>query len=390
MRARRPLLARLLAALLALAFVAAACSDDGGETATAAPDEGASETTSTTAADDGDPFPGTTWETRTPEEVGLDPARLEELNTYLEGTDSNCVAVIKDGYLVDERYWHETDGETNQEIFSASKSTTSTLVGIAEEQGYLDIEQPASDFITEWQGTPSEDVTIKNLLSNDSGRYYDVETDYMRMAAGSPDRTEFAISLDQQHPPGEHWEYNNSAIQTLEAVIERSTGQDMEEFAQANLLEPIGMSSSISRDQAGNPAAFMGVQAGCLDMARFGYLFLQEGNWDGEQVVPAEWVAEATGAPSQDLNSAYGYLWWRNADGGWILPAVGGLSDGVFWEGAPLDAYAALGLGNQIILVLPSENMVVARAGPTGRNDSAANQSTSVGRVAELVVAAQG
>jgi CubicO group peptidase (beta-lactamase class C family) len=382
--------ARWLLPLVAVLVLVASCSDAGSETSTdTGTDDDTTETADPTApGDETTVFPGETWETASAADVGLDQAKLDELNSYLEGTDSNCVAVIKDGYLVDEAYWNETDEQTDQEIFSASKSVSSTLVGIAQEQGHLDIEQPASDFITEWQGTPSESVTIKNLLSNDSGRYYDFQTDYMKMAAGSPDRTEFAIGLDQQHEPGTHWEYNNSAIQTLEAVLERATGQDVEEYAQENLFEPIGMTSTISRDQAGNPATFMGVQAGCTDMARFGYLFLQEGNWDGEEVVSSEWVAEATAA-SQSLNEAYGYLWWRNTDGGWLLPVVGGEGEGKFWADAPLDAYAALGLGNQIILVLPSENMVVARAGPTGNRDSAANQGTSVSEIARLAVAAQ-
>lgn len=372
-----------LAVALAIALVVAACSGSGDETSTDTAADGGS----TTPTTEGVVFPGDTWETADPAEVDLDPAVLAELDAYLESTGSNCMAVIKDGYLVDQQYWNGTDADSNQEIFSASKSVTSTLVGIAQAQAHLDITQPASDFITEWKGTPSESVTIENLLSNDSGRYYDFQTDYLTMAAGSPDRTAFAIGLEQQHEPGTHWEYNNSAIQTLEAVLERATGQDVEEFAQENLFEPIGMSSTISRDQAGNPATFMGVQAGCLDMARFGYLFLQDGDWDGEQVVESEWVEQATSA-SQDLNTAYGYLWWRNTDDRWLVPAVGAEGEGRFWKDAPLDAYAALGLGNQIILVLPSENMVVTRAGPARNRDSATNQGTSVSEIARLAVEA--
>jgi CubicO group peptidase (beta-lactamase class C family) len=384
----RPRLLPLLSFALAMILVASACSgDDDGETST---DTGATADTKLPEVEDdtiGASFPGETWDLTSPQKVGLDQAGLDELASYLDTTDSNCLVVIKDGQLVEEVYWNGTDADANQEIWSASKSVTSTLVGLAQEQGFLEIEQPASDFITEWQGTPSESVTIENLLSNDSGRYWDFETDYLKMAAGSPDRTAFAIGLDQQHDPGTHWEYNNSAIQTLEAVLERSTGQDVEDFAQENLFEPIGMTSTIGRDQSGTPATFMGVQAGCLDMARFGYLFLQHGNWDGEQVVPAEWTEQATAA-SQDLNQAYGYLWWRNTDGGWIAPGIAEPRDTVFWEDAPLDAYAALGLGGQIVLVLPNENMVVARAGPNSSGDDPTPQ-TDVNEVARLAVAAQ-
>lgn len=377
MSSRRP-----TAALALLALLLGACSGSGGQTAT----DRAPDTTTSTTVPEEVVFPGDTWETAAPADVGLDPAVLAELDAYLEGTGSNCMAVIKDGYLVDEHYWNGTDTETNQEIFSASKSVTSTLVGIAQSEGHLDIDQPASDFITEWKGTPSESVTIRNLLSNDSGRYYDFRTDYLEMTSAE-DRTAFAIGLDQQHEPGTHWEYNNSAIQTLEAVLERATGQDVEEFAQEHLFGPIGMSSTIARDKAGNPATFMGVQAGCLDMARFGYLFLRGGVWDGEQVVDADWVEEATTA-SQDLNTAYGYLWWRNTDGRWLVPALGTEGEGRFWKDAPLDAFAALGLGGQIILVLPSEDIVVTRAGPARPRDEVSEQGTDVSEIARLVIAA--
>ncbi|MDZ7732757.1 MAG: serine hydrolase [Acidimicrobiia bacterium] len=327
--------------------------------------------------------------TATPRCSGSHAASLDELRAYLESTGSNCMAVVKDGRLVEEAYWNGTDEDTDQEIWSASKSVTSALVGIASDQGHLDVDEKASVYLDEWRGTPSEDVTIRNLLSNDSGRYYDFETDYLRMTT-SEDRSTFAIDLDQQHDPGTHWEYNNSAIQTLEEILERATGQDVGEFAQENLFDPIGMSSTISRDQAGNPATFMGTQAGCRDMARFGYLFLRDGAWDGEQIVSSDYVAEAT-SPSQDLNRAYGYLWWLNADGGWLAPAVGTeQQDGLFWPDAPDDAFAALGLGNQIILVLPSHDMVVVRAGPWESDDRVELQDTSVSEMGRLAAQATG
>lgn len=385
---------RFVAVALVAALTAAACggSSSGDEqdradpTSTSAPSPSTTEaTTSTTVPASDAAFPDPDWESTEPTEVGLDPAGVEALLDHGDQINSNCMTVVRDGELAAERYWNGTDAGTDQEIFSASKSVTSTLVGIAQELGHLDIDEPASTFITEWQGTDSEDVTIRNLLSNDSGRYYDFQTDYLEMAAAAEDRTAFAIGLGQQHEPGTHWEYNNSAIQTLEAVLERATGQDMEEFAIEHLFEPIGMTSTISRDAAGNPAAFMGVQASCRDLARFGHLFLEQGNWAGEQVVPADWVEEAT-SPSQDLNTAYGYLWWLNADGGWEQPAVGVRGEGRFWQDVPLDAYAALGLGGQIVLVLPSQDMVVTRAGPWKTDEQVQGQGADVAEIARLAV----
>lgn len=390
-----------LALLLVAALVAGACSgdDDTADAATEGTDGGRSEapdatdtaeptdTTDTVPAAEAPEgsedwvYPGDEWATAAPADADIDQATLDELVAYLESTGSNCMAVVKDGVLVHEQYWNDTTPETEQEIFSASKSVTATLVGIAQDLGYLDIEQKASDFITEWQGTDSEDITIRNLLSNDSGRYYDFETDYFEMTT-APNRTEFAIALDQQHPIGEHWEYNNSAIQTLQAVLARSTEMSVNEFAAEHLFGPLGMASEYSTDASGTEPTFMGVQSNCGDMARFGYLYQRDGWWDGEQVVSSDYVSEAI-SPSQDLNRAYGYLWWLNETGG-LIPAVGTEPiDSLYWSDTPDDAFAALGLGNQIVLVLPSEGLVITRTGPP-RNDDAPVPNTSVNEVGRL------
>lgn len=353
------MLRRLSLALLPLTLLAAACAgDDAGGGASEAPAE-------EQAAGEGGAaagavvFPGEEWATAEPGDVGLAPGPLAGLSTFLEGEGSNCLVVVKDGQVVVDEAWNGTTSEGDQEVWSATKSITSTLVGIAQEEGALDIEQPASDLIEEWQGTASEDVTIRNLLSNDSGRYYDFRNDYLSMAFQAEDKSAFAIGLDQQHPPGEQWEYNNSAIQVLEEVLQRATGQEVADYAQERLFEPLGMSAEMRTDAAGNTLVFMGAQASCLDMARFGYLALNEGAWDGQQVVPAAWMAEAT-APSQEVNPRYGFLWWLYEEGTALVEP--GQPD-------PPAAYAAIGLGGQIVLVIPEDDLVVVRLGPEGIAD---------------------
>ncbi len=371
---------RWVAGVLALGLAASGCGgSDGAGGAGADTDETSSTTAAVaTPADESGgavpaavAVPGDEWDTAEPGDLGLDGAPLADLATYLQENQSNCMVVVKGGRVVASEYW-DMEPSDDREIWSASKSVTSTLVGIAQDEGLLSLDDLASDYIPEWKGTPSESVTIRNLVSNDSGRFYSFESDYTSMAVVAPDKTAYAIGLDQQHDPGTHWDYNNSAIQTLEQVIETATGQDMAEYAQEKLFGPLGMSASITRDKAGNPLAFMGVQAGCDDMARFGELFLREGAWGDEQVVSSEWVAEAT-APSQELNERYGFLWWRGFDG------------------LPDDAFAALGLGNQIVLVMPSQDMVVVRLGgaPTG-GAGVANQGAMVSEMAAAALAASG
>jgi CubicO group peptidase (beta-lactamase class C family) len=307
-------------------------------------------------------YPTEQWATVGAEDVGLDPARLDELEGLL-ADDSSCVVVVKDGQIVREAYWNGGSRERNQEVFSVTKSFTSVLVGIAAAEGTLDLDQPASDFITEWRDTPSEGVTVRDLLANVSGRYWDLATDYRSMIR-APDKTRFAIELSQQHEPGSDWEYNNSAIQTLEAVLERSTGEAVPDFARTRLFEPLGMQSTMGLDGAGNALMFMGVKSSCVDLARFGYLLLNDGAWAGEQIVPSEYVSEAT-TPATDLNAAYGYLIWLNQPGLIKLPTSTN-GQGPIWPDAPADAFAALGLGGQTVLVVPSEGLVITRQAASG------------------------
>src|SRR5687768_16341754 len=270
----------------------------------------------TAAVDRGTVFPGDDWETATPEEAGLDRAVLDEIALAAGGEwNSNCFAVVRHGRLVGEWYWNGTTPESAQEVFSVTKSFTSALVGIAQASGSLDISQPASDFITEWQGTESEAVTIEDLLSNDSGREWSPQIDYTEMVR-SPDRSAYAVGLGQMADVDTLWAYNNSAIQTLSEVLQSATGVEPAEFAETNLFGPIGMADTdMTTDGAGNTNTFFGLHSTCRDLLRFGLLYLNEGNWGGCDVIPADSVHASVDQPSQPLSASYGYLWWLNRPG---------------------------------------------------------------------------
>lgn len=316
-------------------------------------------------------FPKAEWDTVDPAAAGFDKAALDEMGKAAEANGSNCLLVTRHGKLVTESYWNGKDANSAQEVFSATKSYTSSLVGIAQGEGKLALSDSASKYITEWKGTPAEAVTVKNLISNDSGRHWDYQTDYFAMAAGAADKNKFTIAMAQDNAPGEVWVYNNSAIQTLDAVLRKATGQDTAAYAQEKLLDPIGMThSKMTKDPAGNTLTFMGLQSTCRDMARYGYLALNKGEWDGRQVLPKGWIDEAT-QPSQKLNSAYGYMWWLNTKGprpgsadpttGQTVPAS---PDAQGVKGAPENVFWALGLGNQMIAIYPDTGVVAVRLGP--------------------------
>lgn len=302
--------------------------------------------------------------------MGVDPQRLAALAEEAEDAGSTCLVVLRRGTVVGEWFWRGATPTSRREVFSVTKSVTSTLVGIAADEGLLRVDQPASEHIPSWSGTDAAAVTIGNLLSNDSGREWSATSDYSALIK-APDRTAYAVGLPQQHPPGDVWAYNNAAIQTLDAVLSSATGQRTSVFAQQRLFGPLGMRNTrLTPSGEGTNLAF-GMQSTCSDLARFGLLFDQDGSFDGQQVVSAAWVDAATGAPSQSLNAAYGYLWWLNREGNLRTPLdeINGLGapvdpkQGRIVPSAPEDLYAALGFGGQVVLVHPASDTVVVRLG---------------------------
>lgn len=264
---------------VAVALLLAAC---GGGSDSAAPGTTAptpSSTTTTTAAPDGQ------WRPVDPEEAGFDAVALEALAAEAAEARSACLFVARDGRVVGEWYFGDAGPATAQEVYSVTKSITSVLVGIAADDGDLELDDPASTWIEPWRGTPAEAVTVRDVLANASGRHWDLGSDYLGLLAAE-DRTAYGIGLAQDAPPGEVWAYNNAAIQTLEAVLEEATGDSVADFAEARLFGPLAMEDTrMTADDAGNALTFMGVRSTCRDLARFGQLVLQEGEWDGEQLV---------------------------------------------------------------------------------------------------------
>src|SRR5262245_28023144 len=249
---------------LATCLSVLACSGSGD-------DAGGSPHTTAAPADE-IVYPGAEWARADATEMGFDQAKLDAIAAQAEQAASNCLLVSREGRIVGEWYWRDTNAASSQEVFSATKSYASTLVGIAQEQGLLDVDDPASDYIDAWAGTESQDVIIANLLSNDSGRQWDAAIDYTQLPF-TPDTDALATGHTQPSPPGTTWAYNNAAIQTLDVVLRSATGVDTAAYAEDKLLGPLGMEhSDMTMDRAGNTRVFMGLQSTCEDMARFGYL----------------------------------------------------------------------------------------------------------------------
>ena len=349
-------------AVTALAL-AAACS--GSEDARPAPESPA---TATTPAPSPVPteavrYPGDTWER-------AEAGEWTDVDADLERDGSTCVAVIQDGRLVHDAYWNGGSERTTQRIYSITKSLTAILVGMQVDDGTLALDDSASEEVDEWRGTAAEAITVRSLLSMTSGRRWSDATD-RQMIRSTTDQTSFAVGLPQEREPGESWVYDNAGAQALESVLDDVTeSDDVVAMAQDRLLDPLGMRDTVwGRDGAGNALTYSGAESTCLDLARVGHLMLQEGEWDGQQLLSPDLVRQIT-TTSTPQNAAYGLLWWTNAEGRVveIWRQAGFPTDTPPYEGriapsVPPDAFWALGYGNQYIAVVPSENVVAVRLG---------------------------
>jgi CubicO group peptidase (beta-lactamase class C family) len=235
------------------------------------------------------------------------------------------------------------------------------------DDGVVRVRDSAAKYLPEWRGDPREDVTVRHLLSMTSGIQND--GDRLRQAEN---RIAFGIRQPLVAPPGTVFDYNNCACAALSVVIRAASGMEMAEFLRRRLYEPLGMTGLRHEMPAGKTLPYTGLHITARDAARFGYLFLRRGMWNGTRILSEAWIDQACRA-SQDVNPNYGYLWWVNTNG--------------FWKSLPRDAFSAQGMYGNNVTVLPSHDMVVVRlVGDAAQN--ALNKDVNVNDYATLAIAA--
>ena len=356
-----------IAVVALLGSVAVACSsgssDAGGGAEKGA---GAGSSTSSTAAaapdaEGGDDarVPGEEWVVEEPADVGMDAATMEGARDYAFAEERNTqgVVVVRDGAIVSEWYADGADADSWTASWSVAKSFASAVTGIAVADGSIaSIEDPAADYLEGWAGTDKDPITVEDILHMQSGLQWD--EDYTPSSAKSSDVVQMGLSTDElayamdrpvAEPPGTAWVYSSGDAMILGGVVEAATGERMRDYAAEHLFEPIGMEQADwwvdAEDQT---LGYCCLDSTARGFARFGLLYLHEGKWGGEQIVPADWVE----ASIEDVNAGtddpgYGYMWWLLSD----------------VEGVPDDAFAAQGHDGQFIYVIPSLDLVVVRTG---------------------------
>jgi CubicO group peptidase (beta-lactamase class C family) len=304
------------------------------------------------------------WPTASLDAVGIDSATITRLtdqivNGQYEGIRS--LLIVKDGALVHEAYFGGYDRDSLHSIYSISKSVTSALIGIAIEAGYIQgVDATLLALLPQYAAQMGDEgkreITLEQLLTMTSGLEWDESTysysdprnsHYYLERAG--DWMAYVISRPLQDTPGTQFTYNTGAVHLLGAVIERSTGQHANRFAREHLFKPLGIVSYIwPGDPQGYPYAGGsegGLRLKARDLAKFGYLYLNAGRWNGQQVIPEDWVAAST-QPRVELGpgSSYGYLWWL---GSFTI------------KGRHLDFINAEGYGGQLVNLVPELDLMV-------------------------------
>lgn len=299
------------------------------------------------------PMTGTTWETKTPESLGWNTANMQSLYDYLELKNSKSFIVLHNGKIVMEQYFN---GHTSTSLWywaSAGKTLTSTVTGIAEQEGFLNSNNKVSEYLgIGWTSAPLAKenlITCKNLLSMNSGLDDSLGDDV------SPANLQYVADA------GTRWAYHNVYVK-LQDVIAQATNQTWINYFNTKLRDKIGMTGNWIPN--GGLSVYWSTPR---SMARFGLLISANGNWNGTQIINSAYLNNAT-TTSQSINQAYGYLWWLNGKSTYHLPQSQIQFNGSLIPTAPTDMYAALGKNDQKIYVVPSKKLVIIRMGDAADN----------------------
>ena len=327
-------------------------------------------------------FPTSGWQSMSPEMLGLDPAKLDAaVNFSTASSSTQAVMVVRHGYVAAEEYFAGTSASTRHQSYSMAKSFSSALIGIAIAEGHVASvdEKLCQYYPTYWDCADASDlrskITIDHAMNIMTGLQWN--EDWSSDASGPNDAItgsiggmlETVLGREAVEEPGTRMRYSTGDPALLSGVFESAVGKSAEEYAQEVLFGPLGMTAiQWDADAQGRTTTYAGIQGTAQEYAKLGLLYLNKGMWDGEQIVPAEWVEKTTqgDAPCEDW---YRYLWHQNPPA--RLGAQPADCDALFcpptaYADLPPDTYFAEGINGQFIFIIPSADMVVVRLANDG------------------------
>lgn len=305
------------------------------------------------------PISGDEWESLAPESLEWDTVALNELFDFLESNDSRAFIVLHKGKIVVEQYWGNTilgtapfDASALWYWASAAKTLKAFLVGIAQTEGLLSINDATSNYLGEgWTSLTTEQeaaILIKHQLCMTTGLDYSVD---------NPDCTAPAC-LQYGEPVATQWYYHNAPYTLLTNVIENASAMSLNEYTSQKVGDKIGMQGNWLYN--GDHNIYWST---ARDAARFGLLLLNKGSWEASQVLSDSLYYQQMTQPSQDLNPSYGYLTWLNGQSSIRYPGLPIAFNTSLATAAPDDLFTAMGKNGQFIGVVPSKDLVVVRMG---------------------------
>jgi len=303
-------------------------------------------------------WPTNEWNDTNPSDQDMDNSTIYDMYNYIDTNNINIhsVSIVRNGFLIHEEYLigaqlrsgdnygsgHPADQVINETLhvqWSATKTITALLIGIAIDKGYINnVSQTFSSVFPTltYSSSNKENITIEHLLTMSSGIYGDSDPE---MFAGAWNKTiQEILNPDLYFTPGTDFKYSSFSTTLLSAIINKTTGQKTSEFAEDNLFDPLGISREEwywEENSEGISYGGFGLWFTPQAMSRIGLLMLNNGNWNGTQVISENWMLEM-GTPRPVSSGYYGYLVWMSS-----------------WS------YYAAGLGGQCIFLIPENNLVV-------------------------------
>jgi CubicO group peptidase (beta-lactamase class C family) len=295
------------------------------------------------------------WETKTPLST-WDATKLDEAFAFAGSKNTYGMILLHKGKIVKEQYWNGWDKTNRYPLYSATKSIVATVVGIAQQDGLLNINDRTNKYLglgfTSAPLAKENLITIKHQISMTTG----LDEDVLDENCTSP------ACLKYKADAGTRWYYYNAPYRLVQDVVEAASGKSFAQYANEKLLNKIGITTAVNINYI--------MYCNTRDAARFGSFILRKGEWNGNQILTNQTYFNEMTNTSQPYNLSYGYLWWLNGKASTMAPASSLVFPTSLAPNAPTDMIMALGKDDKKIYVVPSLDIVVVRLGDDASGSS--------------------
>lgn len=316
------------------------------------------------------------WQVSSLKKKGMDEVMITKLtNQIIQGKYKgiHSMLIVKSGNLVHEAYFGGYHRDSLHKIHSITKSISSALIGIAINEKYIKgVEEPIDQFFPEFshlfEDSRKREIKIKHILTLTSGFDWDEKShpysdsrnsEYNQVRSGN--WIKYVLERPMRNDPGMKWEYNTGSVHLLSGILRKQTGKVTDKFAEEYLFKPLKIREyEWNKDPQGNPCTggtHGGLRIKTRDIAKIGYVFLNDGQWKGQQVVPKEWVDVSTAVHIRPPKyNPMGFLWWRSS---------------VVINGKRIDSIYSAGYGGQSLTLVPELNLIIVFTCWTRSRDAA-------------------